>query len=299
MKPSTYVVSIDIKLGPKLVNDLKSQGFELSKPPYTIFSARKKGVSCTLYESGKLTVQGKDSPAFIEYYLEPEVLGTFTYGYEHVDVDETSRIGVDEAGKGDFFGPLCVAGVYAEKEAIIEMKKIGVKDSKTMADSVIFKLGKEIRKLCTVQIVKLNPAKYNELYVKFNNLNRLLAWGHASAIEQLVLKTGCTKAIIDQFAAEEVVETALAKKNIKIDLTQRHKGEEDVVVAAASILARQEFLNGLKALGDNYGMVLPKGASSIVLEAGVQFVRRFGSEHLKDVSKFHFKTFEEVLKKAG
>ncbi len=299
-KPSTYVVTVDVSIAPRMINDLKSQGFELSKPAYTIFSARKKGVSCTLYESGKLTVQGKDSPAFIEFYLEPEVLGTFTYGTAaNETLDLTPRIGIDESGKGDFFGPLCIAGVFADGEMITVLKKIGVKDSKTMTDAMILKLGKEIRKICPFHVIKINPLKYNELYLKFKNLNRLLAWGHSAAIEQLVMRTGCKKIIIDQFAAESVVESALEKKQLEVDLTQRHRGEEDVVVAAASILARQEFVNGLMTLGENFEMKLPKGASAAVKESGCKFLRRFGPQALGEVSKIHFKTYQEILHEVG
>lgn len=297
-KPKTFVTKVNVNLASKLINDLKAQGFEISKPQYTVFSAKKKGLSCTLYESGKLMVQGKETPQFMEFYLEPEILGTFEYSYADMKLDKSGRIGIDEAGKGDFFGPLCVAGVYAEGDTISELKAAGVKDSKNMTEKSILKLAKEIRKRCDVTIIRMNPLKYNELYGKFKNLNRLLAWGHSTAIENLVAKTGCKNVIIDQFAAENVVIDALKRKKLEVNLTQRHRGEEDLVVAAASIIAREAFVTELDKLGRQWELTLPKGASRMVVQAGVNFLRRYGKEKLSEVAKSHFKTFQDVIEGA-
>ncbi len=294
-KPNTFVTNIDPHLAGKLVNDLRSQDFELSKPPHTVFSAKKKGISCTLYESGKLVVQGKNKDEFIEFYLEPNILQTFTYTHVDNTVDTTGRIGIDESGKGDFFGPLCVAGVYASGDEIVRLKEIGVKDSKTMTEKKILSLAKKIRSEFTYHIVKINPAKYNELYEKFNNLNSLLAWGHATTIEALVKKTSCDNVIIDQFASEHVVINALKRKDIDVNLTQRHRGEEDVVVAAASILAREAFVYGIKNLSERFDVELPKGASQKTISAGREYVIKHGREQLPQVAKMHFKTLDEIV----
>lgn len=293
--PSTYVTTLDVKNAPKLLADLKEQGFEITIPAHTIFSAKKTGVSCTLYKSGKLTVQGKEMGAFLEFYLEPVILGTFTHTYPELELDHTGRIGIDESGKGDFFGPLCIAGVFAEGEEIAKLKAIGVCDSKTLSEAAILKIAKKIRADFNHHIVKINPLKYNELYRQFGNLNHLLAWGHATTIEHLVLKTHCRNVIIDQFAAERVVLTALKRKKLDVTLTQRHRGEEDLVVAAASILARETFVEGLKKLGEEYDMVLPKGASAQTIQAGRKLVRTLGPEVLTKVGKLHFKTAGIIL----
>jgi ribonuclease HIII len=294
-KPNTYVATIDLSLAPQLLEDLQSQGFEISKPQYTVFMAKKKGVSCTLYESGKLTVQGKEKEALIEFYLEPQILQKFNYSYGNLNYDASARIGIDESGKGDFFGPLCIAGVFAEGETISEMAALGVRDSKLMDDREILRLGKEIKSHCEHYIVKINPQKYNELYAKFGNLNHLLAWGHATVIDKLVEKTQCQNIIIDQFASEHVVETAVKRKQLKIKLTQRHKGEEDVVVAAASILARSTFVEGLEQLGEEFICHFPKGASQAVIKFGKEFVKKYGKEELGRVAKTHFKTLDAIL----
>lgn len=307
--PSSFVKTIDLKLADRMIADLQAQGFILTTPQYTLFSAAKKGVSCTLYTSGKLVVQGKGMGEFIEFYLEP-LLETFSFTYPQLqekaskagsaslnDIDEASipHIGIDESGKGDYFGPLCVAGVYADLEALEKLKSLGVKDSKTLSDAAILKLAKSIRASCTHHIVKINPQKYNELYDKFKNLNHLLAWGHATVIEQLVARTECLDIVVDQFANESVVLTALKRKGLKLNVMQRHRAEEDLVVAAASILAREAFLLGLALLGEQYSIKLPKGASASTIAAGKQFVTKYGRESLGMVGKLHFKTTSVIL----
>lgn len=240
-------------------------------------------------------MQGKDKEDFIAFYLEPEILGNVSYSYPELDVDFTPRIGIDEAGKGDFFGPLCIAGVYANEEQIKMLMSIGVKDSKQMNDPHILKLSRKIKESCAHSVIRISPEKYNALYENFRNLNSLLAWGHATAITELVEKTSCHNVIIDQFAAEHVVANALSRKNIKVNLTQRTHGEEDLVVAAASILARAAFVEGIDQLGNTLNFPLPKGASSKVIDAGKKLVAKMGPDILNKVAKLHFKTKDAIL----
>lgn len=296
---SSFVTTIELSLSKKMIVDLKKQGFELTQPEHTVFSAKKNGVSCTLYKSGKLLIQGKQMREFIEFYLEPQILKSVTYTHADILAMETlntqPRIGIDESGKGDFFGPLCVAGVYANGEDVKKLQELGVRDSKTLNDKEILKLGDKIQQSFTYHIVKINPAKYNELILQFGNLNHLLAWGHATTIEQMIGKTGCNHVIVDQFAHEKVVLTALKRKCLDIELTQRHRAEEDVVVAAASILARQAFLLGLKKLESTFGQSFPKGASKHVITAGRLFMTSHTKEELGQVAKLHFKTLDSIL----
>lgn len=294
-KTSCFVATIALNLADKLLEDLKNQGFAITKPAYTLFSAQKKGVSCTLYTSGKLTVQGKEMKEFITFYLEPEILQSVAFSYPETQVSMTERIGIDESGKGDFFGPLCIAGVQANEAQIKELLAIGVRDSKQIADGAIRVLSAKIKKVCPHTIVFISPKKYNELYANFHNLNKLLGWGHATAIAELVLKTGCTNVIIDQFAGEHVVLNALKQKKLTVSLSQRHRAEADPVVAAASILARAAFLEGLESLSKQFDLEIPKGASAAVVRIGKQLVRKFGPQILEQAAKLHFKTKEEVL----
>ncbi|MCB1135811.1 MAG: ribonuclease HIII, partial [Chlamydiia bacterium] len=254
-KPSgPFVAQIDLALAPRLQSDLKSQGFELTQPPHTVFAAKKQGISCTLYQSGKLVVQGKASGEFIEFYLEPEILQDFAYTHADSKLDLTPRIGIDEAGKGDFFGPLCVGGLYANSEQVKRLQQLGVRDSKNMKDTEVIRLARELRDHFDHVVIRIGPQRYNQMYAQFKNLNRLLAWGHATALQNLAQKTGCHTAIIDQFAAEHVVERALRQKGLELDLTQRTKGENDLVVAGASILARATFVKEMERLSEDCGM---------------------------------------------
>ena len=207
-----------------------------------------------------------------------------------------ARIGVDEAGKGDFFGPLCVAGIQADEEAIKSLLKIGVKDSKKMTDSAVRAMAKKIKERCPHTVIAISPKKYNELYETFHNLNSLLGWGHSTVIAELIEKTSCRNVLIDQFASEHVVINALKKKNVSANLKQRTHAEQDPVVAAASILARAGFLEGLERLSERYQITLPKGANHSILQTGVLLVKKHGEEILNDVAKLHFKTTLEVLR---
>jgi len=284
---------VDKAIEKKLKADLEDQGFEISRPDYTLFSGRKGKLVVTLWQSGKLTVQGKGMEEWIPFYLEPEILKSFPFS--HPQHDLVARIGVDEAGKGDFFGPLVVAGVYADETLIKKLIEIEARDSKTIGDAQIKVMAKKIKEVCPHKVLSLFPETYNNLYPKFPNLNFMLAWGHATVIEDLQTKTGAKKAIIDKFAHESRVLQALKKKGITIELDQRTKGENDPVVAAASILARAGFLEGLEKLSSMLDHPLPKGAAAHVVAYGRQIYSRLGEEGLLTLAKRHFKTWNEVV----
>jgi len=290
-----FVVQIDPQLQSKLRAVLEAQGFTLTSPPYTLFQGKNGQVSCTLYTSGKLVVQGKGMEEFILYVLEPEVLGTFTYKQQHLTVDPSARMGVDESGKGDFFGPLCVAAVFADEGKAPELQKLGVKDSKKLTDPTILTLAQKIESQYPHAIVRIGPERYNSLYQQFGNLNLLLGWGHATAITDLLTRVTCSHVIIDQFAAEHVVAQALKRKKCTVTLEQRTKAEEDLVVAAASILARAAFVRGLAKLSEHYGIELPKGAGASIISTGKKLVAQHGPDILQQVAKTHFSTTQQIL----
>ncbi len=296
---ASFVTTLDLSLAPRLREGLEGRGFSFSKVPYALFSAKGEGVSCTLYESGKLVIQGKGTEAFCHFYLEPEILGELRYTLEEAPVadepDLDAHLGSDEAGKGDFFGPLVVACVYADQEGIKSLKAMGAADSKQLSDERSLTLAREIAARYTHHVLVLKPKTYNSLYERFGNLNSLLAWAHATALDEVVKKSGCRKALIDQFASPPVMARACASRHLQIELEQRVRAESDPVVAAASILARSGFLLGLKAVGESFQFPLPKGAAPQVIRAGREFLRRHGAEALGDVAKTHFKTYQQVL----
>jgi len=207
------------------------------------------------------------------------------------------RIGIDESGKGDYFGPLVIAAVFVDATTQDELTLMQVRDSKKISDGRILDMAPDIRMICPHTIITIGPQRYNELYAKIHNLNRLLAWGHAKALETLLDRVSCERAIADQFGDERLILNALQEKGRTIALEQRHKAESDLAVAAASILARAEFLQRLKRLSDEIGTTLPKGASPAVELAGRMIVKKHGEERLGSVAKLHFKTTQAVLRK--
>jgi ribonuclease HIII len=207
------------------------------------------------------------------------------------------RIGIDESGKGDYFGPLVIAAVFIDATTQSELTLMQVRDSKKISDGRILDMSSDIRTICPHSIIVIGPQRYNELYAKIRNLNRLLAWGHAKALETLLENVSCGRAIADQFGDERLILNALQEKGRTITLEQRHKAESDLAVAAASIVARAEFLLRLQRLSDEIGTTLPKGASPAVELAGRMIVKKHGEERLESVAKLHFKTTQAVLRK--
>ena len=302
MPKHSYTRALTPEQATKLRGLLADSGFQFTEKPYAQFSASKEKLNVTVYEKGpKVLVQGKETEAFVQFRLEPEVLGVAELGYEEVNQPEMfePHFGIDESGKGDFFGPLVVAGAFVNPEIARHLIDNGVMDSKRItSDARIRALADIIRETpgMVCEVISLGPERYNALYAKFKNLNRLLAWGHARVIENLLLsRPNCPRALSDQFANPQVLERALKKKGQNIELQQRTKAESDVAVAAASILARERFVGWLDECSRKLGYELPKGVSDAVIEAGHKFVSDKGAESLHLIAKMHFKTAEKFL----
>ena len=266
--------------------------------PYARVGARKPGLSVTLYQKGpKVVVQGKEAADFITFTLEPEILGEAKLGYEETldPAQFEPHFGIDESGKGDFFGPLVVAGAFTDAKIARALIAAGVTDSKKISsDQRIRQLAGLIRATpgIVTELVVIPPEKYNPLYDKIGNLNRLLAWGHARVIENLLArKPDCPRSLSDQFAANpRVLSSALMQNARRIVLEQRTKAESDVAVAAASILAREKFIDWLDGASRANGVVLPKGASPQVTAAARAIIAAHGPSRLPSLAKMHFRT---------
>src|SRR3989449_4131345 len=280
---------------------LREHGYEFREAPYARFAAEKEKVNVVFYESGKLVVQGKGTQEFVEFVLEPGILKQARLGYETVLNPDLllPRLGVDESGKGDFFGPLCIAGAYVNESVVKAWQDAGIRDSKNISsDKRIADLAEVIRKTpgCVWSVVPVGNEAYNRLYAKMRSVNTLLAWGHARVIENLMgqkhrMNPPPVRAISDQFASnKDVVAKALMTMGREIELVQKHRAEEDLAVAAASILARHEFVSRLGALEKQFEMPLPKGASTAVDAAAKEFVAKHGADNLPKVAKMHFRT---------
>ena len=245
-------------------------------------------------------MQGKGVEEFVQFELEPKILGEAKLGYEEVHMPEMfeAHFGIDESGKGDFFGPLVIAGVYVDRAIARKLIDAAVRDSKRIgSDARIRALADVIRKnsLGLVEVVLIGPAKYNELYEKFGNLNKLLAWGHARVIENLLSKKpDCRRSLSDQFADARVIEQSLLGHGRKIEVQQRPRAESDIAVAAASILARESFINWLDREGKKLEVRLERGASPGVKLTAQKLVEAKGPEVLRQVAKVHFRTAHAV-----
>ncbi len=303
---TSYTHAITADQAGKLRGVLLARGFDLAVKPYCLYAASKAKLNVAVYEKGpKIVVQGKETEDFVTNILEPQIFGVAELGYEEVTQPETFQphLGIDESGKGDFFGPLVVAGVYVDPEIVRSLKELGVMDSKRISsDARICKLAAAIRAIPRIsyEVLCIGPDRYNQLYEKIGNLNRLLAWGHAKTIEMLLEKRpDCPRAISDQFANPAVLQRSLQERGRKIELVQRTKAESDPAVAAASILAREKFVSWLAAESARIGFELPKGVSPAVKEAATRIIATEGTHLLGRYAKMHFKTAGEVLGGVG
>ncbi len=275
---------------------LEKRGFCFENRPHQFFLARKSGVVVNVYKSGKIVFGGKDHAEIeeIKKFLE-------SIGVKETEKDSKnypplslkgSRIGTDEVGKGDYFGPLVVAGVLIDNNIEEELKKLKVKDSKSLSETTIRSIAHDIRNLLgekRYEILWISPIKYNLLYKKLGNVNKILGWAHARVIENL-LGNGieCNLAIADQFGDPGYIKNALMEKGRKIELIQIPKAERDIAVATASILARDKFLWKMEDLSETYCMEFPRGAGKRVDEVGRKFVKLYGINALQNVAKIHF-----------
>jgi len=298
---NSYTHPLTAEQATKLRSLLAELGFEFSPKQYTLFFGQKNKLSVAVYEKGpKVLVQGKGVEEFVQFELESKILGEAKLGYEEVHSPEMfePHFGVDESGKGDFFGPLVIAGVYVDRGIARKLMDVGVHDSKRItSDARIRALAEEIRKtsMGLFEVVLVGPTKYNELYEKFGNLNKLLAWGHARVIENLLAKkSDCPRSLSDQFADKRLIEQSLLRHGRKIDIQQRPRAESDIAVGAASILAREAFINWLDREGKKLGVRLERGVSGAVKAAAEKIVQDRGPKGLRQVAKVHFRTAHAV-----
>ena len=293
--------------------------FRKREVPYSLYSIEGEKFNATLYEKEKhgkrkLCVQGSGAQDFVEFQLEPKGIVPVSLGYEQVLNPElfSAHAGSDESGKGDYFGPLVVCCAYTDERLSAEMQKLGVRDCKQMTDKAVLAAGAALRQLLGPSgyaVVKLGPAAYNRLYAKMKNINRMLAWAHGTAIEELLEKRpNCDRVVVDQFApTETTIRRALKERGKKATVEQRHKAESDIAVAAASVIARELFIRacldmGKECFGENAETQdkIPLGSSDPrVRELAEEMVRKNGPTWLMNHCKAHFQTTDKVLAACG
>lgn len=294
-------------------------GFEFRRVDHAEWQARGDCIA-TLYSSGKLVLQGASIDAWELLAEELGASATKRTGpaadaREPADVvpgaapvtrfadaiarlprpRPTAWIGIDEAGKGDYFGPLVVAAARVHVDQLPLLAELGVGDSKGLSDKKVLALARELQHVVPNKRLVLMPPRYNELYGRIRNLNKLLAWAHAACAENL-LETGVEAELIlsDQFASTDLITPRLKERAKALRFVQRTRAEEDPAVACASIFARAEFLRRLDVLSKEVGVTLAKGAGPPVLAAGREYVGRLGAAALGDVAKLHFKTTQSL-----
>ncbi len=306
-KLASYTVKLDDAQMDKLRAICVARGWTPFEVAYTrfAFKADHIKVNVTAYTSGKVVVAGKGTEDFVRDVIEPEVTGAAKLGYDEVLHPEwfESHAGLDESGKGDFFGPVVAATVIADKSAIEAWRKAGVQDSKKITESRILELDRVIRQTpgAVVSSFKLGMPKYNELMAKPRaNLNLLLAWEHAIALTEALGRKPVKWGLLDQFTEQPLVQRELKKKGIEgFELKMRTKAEEDPVVAAASVVARAEFVREMAQLSRKFGAKLQKGAGPLVKEQANEIIQKFGARALGEFAKLHFRTAYEVVSAAG
>jgi ribonuclease HIII len=300
-KVNSYTAPLTQEQASALQALLRELGFDFSPKPYTLFFAQKNKLSVAAYEKGpKVLLQGRGIEEFVSFELEPKIFGEARLGYEEVHSPEMfePHFGIDESGKGDFFGPLVIAGVFTDRVVARALLENGIQDSKRIgSDAKIRALARTIRQTpgIALDVVQIGPERYNDLYDKLGNLNSLLGWGHARVIENLLAKRpDCPRALSDKFADARVIEKALLQHGQRIQLEQRTKAESDFAVAAASILAREAFIDWLARHGKRLGLSLGRGVSASVKETARQIVEKEGPVALRRFAKIHFRTAHEV-----
>lgn len=307
-KLSSYTVKLDAVQLDKLRVICETRGWTPFEVGYTHFAFKADHLKLNLsaYTSGKVVIAGKGTEDFVRDVLEPEITGASKLGYDevlHPDWFE-SHAGLDESGKGDFFGPVIAATVIADKTAIEAWRKAGAQDSKKMAESKIIELDYLIRntKGAVAETCFCHSmVRYNELMGRPKaNLNRLLAWQHATALAGALARKPVTWGLLDQFSEQPLVQRELAKQDVQnFELRMRTKAEEDPVVAAASIVARAQYVRQMHALSKKFGAKLQKGAGPLVKEQANAIMQKFGTRALGEFAKLHFRTAYEVVAAAG
>ena len=287
-------------------------------PAYAIFQADEEDTVVTLYESGKVVFQGSDADLASDFWITTERINSGKVDVKNsasnksdkldktIKVDpkiyNSSSIGSDEVGTGDYFGPIVVTAAYVSKDNIPYLEELGVKDSKQMSDDKILEVVPKIIKKIPYESMILTNTEYNQKYSKDLNLNKIKAIMHNNVLYKLREKTqSYDYIIVDEFAKDFIYYNYLRNSvNVVKNITFLTKGEsKSLAVAAASLISRYIFIKEFNKLSDELGIILPKGASEIVDEVAFNIAKDKGIDYLNSIAKMNFKNtlkVEEMLK---
>jgi ribonuclease HIII len=295
-----------LKILSRLTSQLAKENLNISEPIKNEYSfqvfvkSNEAKVSLNIFfgkKGNKIVIQGnKDLPLY-------KKLSDIVFGEKLINEDKPDSepsypyIGTDESGKGDYFGPLVIAGVYINPITGLQLKSLGIRDSKELSDLQISQLASEIvqNKDIIFDKVLISPEKYNQLFKKMGNLNRMLGWAHARVIENLLSKCKSDEVISDKFGNEKIILDSLQQKGRTVNLTQVTKAERFIAVAAASILARDAMIKWFTYYSKVFKLEIPKGASIEVESFAKKLLEKYGEEVLVNLVKHHFKTSLKVF----
>ena len=303
-------MTISFKVSEKTIEKLNEFYKDLKKektPDYASFQAKDGDTTVTLYDSGKIVFQGRDADLASEFWIATERMETKNLTVNNSDKKEKTKeyidpkifnstsIGSDEVGTGDYFGPIVVTGAYVEKENIPFLKELGVTDSKKMTDEKILKIVPELIKKIPYTTFVLSNKQYNEM-VKTMNMNKIKAILHNKVLVDLTSKYKAEYVIVDEFAKEKLYYSYLKETpNIVRNITFLTKGEiKSLSVACASVISRYIFIKEFSKISKEVDMLIPKGASSNVDEAALKIVEKYGFDKLNDIAKLNFKNTLKV-----
>ncbi|MED1442366.1 ribonuclease HIII [Aeribacillus composti] len=270
-------------------------------PPGAVFSAKLTNCTITAYKSGKVLFQGSAAQQEANRWEKTAKTAPSQTEDELQQLQQMSVIGSDEAGTGDYFGPITVAAVFVPKEKRKLVQQLGVKDSKALTDKQVFSIANTLIETVPYSLLILRNEKYNQLQKSGMNQGKLKAILHNQAIHHLLKKISPDKpeaVLIDQFAEPDVYFQYLKDRDVPFkDITIfKPKAEHiHISVAAASIIARYAFLKELNSLSNAAGFYLPKGASHTVDEAAAKLIKEKGKNTLGKMAKLHFANTEKAL----
>ncbi|MFQ3542555.1 ribonuclease HIII [Halobacillus rhizosphaerae] len=277
-------------------------------PQHASFAAKTNHCSITAYQSGKVLFQGSNPEAESSKWGSPTASSkpkaSSKHGYHPASsLFTSSHIGSDEAGTGDYFGPVTVAAAYVTSHQIGHLKAIGVKDSKHLNDRQITELAKELVQMkIPYSLLRLNNKKYNQWQKKGWTQGKMKTILHHQALMKLLDKISPDKPegiLVDQFSQPDVYQKHLKSEGLQLqeNIYFMTKAESySIAVAAASIMARSAFVKAMHQLEMDTGLAIPKGASPKVDQAAAEVIRHYGESKLDEVAKVHFANTEKAKK---
>lgn len=279
-------------------------------PAYALFQAQDGESVVTLYESGKIVFQGKDADLASDFWIATEKQVNKNLVVNNSDkknkdknkevyidpkIFNSTSIGSDEVGTGDYFGPIVVTGTYVKKEDIPFLKELGITDSKKMDDTKILEVVPILIKKIPYTTFILNNKQYNEMSNTMN-MNKIKAVLHNKVLTDLSSKYQAEYIVVDEFAKPNVYYSYLKEvPNVVRNITFLTKGETRCLsVACASVISRYVFLKEFSKLGKSIDKILPKGASTTVDEVGANIVKEYGFNKLNEIAKVNFKNTDKI-----